>query len=60
MEDRVKVLGGDGFRDSIEEGYDLVLACSSLQGYKDKLDCVVKKFMTASTQVEFSFPTFMG
>jgi len=43
MGDRVKVLGGDGFRDSIGEGYDLVLACSSLQFCKDELDGVVKK-----------------
>ena len=47
MEDRMEVLGGDGFRDSIGEGYDLVLACSSLQGYKDKLDSVVKKVYDA-------------
>ena len=42
MEDRMAVLGRDGFRDSIGEGYDLVLACASLQGYKDKLDPMVK------------------
>jgi len=47
MEDRMEVLGGDGFRDSIGEGYDLVLACSSLQGYKDRLDSVVKKVYDA-------------
>jgi len=47
MEDRMEVLGGDGFRDSIGEGYDLVLVCFSLQGYKDKLDSVVKKVYDA-------------
>jgi len=47
MEDRMAVLGGDGFRDSIGEGYDLVLVCFSLQGYKDKLDSVVKKVYDA-------------
>jgi len=47
MEDRMAVLSGDGFRDSIGEGYDLVLACASLQGYKDKLDPVVKKVYNA-------------
>jgi len=47
MEDRMKVLGGDGYRDSIGEGYDLVLACSSLQAYKDKLDSIVKKVYDA-------------
>ena len=43
MEDRMKAIGGDVYRDSIGEGYDLVLACSSVQGYRDKLDSVVKK-----------------
>ena len=47
MEARMGVLGGDGFRDSIGEGYDLVLVCFSLQGYKDKLDSVVKKVYDA-------------
>ena len=47
MEDRMEVLGGDGFRDSIGEGYDLVLVCNSLQGDKDKLDSVVKKVYDA-------------
>ncbi|MFB0504290.1 MAG: methyltransferase, partial [Candidatus Bathyarchaeia archaeon] len=47
MADRMKVLGGDGFRDSIGEGYDLVLVCSSLQAYKDKFDSVVKKVYDA-------------
>ena len=43
MEDRMKAIGGDVYRDYIGEGYDLVLACSSVQGYRDKLDSVVKK-----------------
>jgi predicted O-methyltransferase YrrM len=47
MENRMEVLGGDGFRDAIGEGYDLVLACTSLQGYKDRLDLVVKKVYNA-------------
>jgi len=47
MEDRMTVLGGDGFRDSIGEGYDLVVACSSLQAFKDKLDSVVMKVYDA-------------
>jgi len=47
MEDRIEVLGGDGFLDSIGEGYDLVLVCSSLQSYKDKLDGMVKKVYDA-------------
>jgi len=47
MEDRMEALGGDGFRDSIGEGYDLVLACSSIQFFKDKLDSIVKKVYDA-------------
>jgi len=47
MEDRMSVLGGDGFRDSIGEGYDLVIMCSSIQGYKDKLDALAKKVYDA-------------
>lgn len=43
MEDRMTVVGGDGFQDSIGEGYDLVLVCTSIQGYRDKLDALVKK-----------------
>ena len=43
MADRMEVLGGDGFRDSIGEGYDLVVVCNSLQGDKDRFDSVVKK-----------------
>jgi predicted O-methyltransferase YrrM len=43
MEDRMEVLGGDGFRDAIGEEYDLVIVCSSIQGYKDKLDSLAKK-----------------
>jgi predicted O-methyltransferase YrrM len=47
MEDRMMALGGDGFRDSIGEGYDLVIVCSSLQAFKDQLDAVVKKIYDA-------------
>ena len=47
MNDRVTVLGGDGFRDSFGEDYDLVLACSSLQFDKGNLDHVVKKVYDA-------------
>ena len=43
MADRMEVLGGDGFRDAIGEGYDLVVVCNSLQGDKNKFDSVVKK-----------------
>jgi len=46
MEDRMEVLGGDFYHDSIGEGYDLILACSSMQGDKDKLDSVVQKVST--------------
>ena len=47
MKDRMEVLGGDAFADSIGEGYDLVLACSSVQYLKEKLDSVVKKVYDA-------------
>jgi predicted O-methyltransferase YrrM len=47
MEDRMQVLGGDAFSDSLGEGYDLVLACSSIQYFKEKLDSVVKKIYDA-------------
>jgi predicted O-methyltransferase YrrM len=47
MEDRMSVLGGDGFHDSIGEGYDLVIVCSSLQAFKEQLDAVVKKVYDA-------------
>ena len=43
----MEVLGGDAFVDSIGEGYDLVLACSSVQGFKEKLDSTVKKVYDA-------------
>ncbi len=46
MEDRIWVLGGDFNRDSIGEGYDLILASGSLQFAKD-LDFVVKKIFDA-------------
>ena len=42
MEERMDVLGGDFNRDSIGEGYDLVLASGSLQFAKD-IGYVVKK-----------------
>jgi len=60
MEDRMEVLGGDGFRDSIGEGYDLVLACSSLQSYKDKLDSVAKKVYDALNPSGVFISYFMG
>ena len=41
------VLGGDAFCDAIGDGYDLVLACSSIQFFKDKLDSIVKKVYDA-------------
>jgi ubiquinone/menaquinone biosynthesis C-methylase UbiE len=47
MEGRMQVLGGDAFSDSIGEGYDLVLACSSIQYFMEKLDSVVKKVYAA-------------
>jgi len=47
MEDRMEVLGGDAFSDSIGEGYDLVLACSSVQYFKEKLDSIVKRVYDA-------------
>ena len=43
----MEILGGDGFSDSTGEKYDLVLASSSLQSYKDKLDSIVKKVYDA-------------
>jgi len=60
MEDRMEVIGGDGFHDSIGEGYDLVLACSSLQGYKDKLDPVVKKVYDALNPSGVFISYFIG
>jgi predicted TPR repeat methyltransferase len=47
MKDRMEVLGGDAFVDSIGGGYDLVLACSSVQGFKEKLGSTVKKVYDA-------------
>jgi len=46
MEDRMEVLGGDFNRDSIGEGYDLVLASGSLQ-FAKAIDSVVKKVYDA-------------
>ncbi len=46
MEDRMTVLGGDFNRDPIGEGYDLILACNSLQFAKD-IDSVVRKIYAA-------------
>ncbi|UCH02944.1 MAG: methyltransferase, partial [Candidatus Bathyarchaeota archaeon] len=60
MADRMETLGGDGFRDSIGEGYDLVLACSSLQSYKDKLDSVVKKVYDALNPGGVFISAFIG
>ena len=47
MEDRVEVLGGDYFRDSIGEEYDLVLASDNLYYGKDETDAIVKKIFDA-------------
>jgi len=47
MEERVEVLGGDYFRDSIGEGYDLVLASDNLYYDKDETDAIVKKIFDA-------------
>jgi SAM-dependent methyltransferase len=46
MEDRMEVLGGDFNRDSIGEGYDLILACNTLQFARD-IDFVMKKVYNA-------------
>lgn len=46
LENRIEVLGGDFNRDSIGEGYDLILACSCLQFAKD-IDSIVKKIYDA-------------
>lgn len=46
MEERMEVLSGDFNRDSIGEGYDLILACNSLQFARD-IDSVVKKLYNA-------------
>jgi len=46
VENRMEVLGGDFNWDSIGEGYDLILASSSLQFAKD-IDSVVKKIYDA-------------
>ena len=43
----MEVLGGDFYRDSIGYGYDLIVACSSMQGDRAKLDSVVKKVYDA-------------
>jgi SAM-dependent methyltransferase len=47
MGDRVDVLGGDYFHDSIGEGYDLVLASDNIYYGKDELDSIVKKIFDA-------------
>jgi len=60
MEDRMGVIGGDGFRDPIGEGYDLVLACSSLQSYSDKLDYIVKKVYDALNPSGVFISYFIG
>jgi predicted O-methyltransferase YrrM len=60
MEDRMEVLGGDGFHDSIGDGYDLVLVCNSLQGDKDKFDLVVKKVYDALNKRGVFISCFMG
>jgi hypothetical protein len=46
MEDRMEVLGGAFNRDAICEGYDLVVACNSLQ-FSQVIDSVVKKIYDA-------------
>ncbi len=47
MEDRMEALGGDYTNDSIGEGYDLVLACATLNFVKDDLDEFLKKIYDA-------------
>jgi hypothetical protein len=46
MEDRMEVLGGDFNCDSIGEGYDLIVACNTLQ-FAREIDSVVKKVYNA-------------
>jgi len=43
MEDRVDVLDGDYFQDSIGDGYDLAIASDNLYYGKDETDLIVKK-----------------
>jgi predicted O-methyltransferase YrrM len=47
MEDRMEALGGDYTNDSVGEGYDLVLACATLNFVKDDLDEFLKKIYDA-------------
>lgn len=57
MEDKMEVLGGDFNLDPFGEGYDLILACNSLQFAKD-IDSIVKKIYNALNLggVRFDFP----
>lgn len=43
LEDRMDVLGGDYFHDSIGDGYDLIFACATLNFYKDDMDSLMLK-----------------
>ena len=47
MEDRVHVLTGDFTKDSIGEGYDLILSVGSLNFAKHALDATIKKIYNA-------------
>ena len=43
LEDRMDIMGGDYFHDSIGKEYDLVWACATLNFYKDDLDSLTQK-----------------
>ena len=47
LEDRMDVLGGDYFHDSIGNGYDLIWACATLNFCKDDLDSLMQKIHSA-------------
>ena len=47
LEDRMDVMGGDYFHDSIGGGYDLIWACATLNFYKDNLDSLMQKIYSA-------------
>ena len=47
LEDRMDVMGGDYFHDSIGGGYDLIWACATLNFYKDDLDSLMQKIHSA-------------
>ena len=47
MENRMEVMGGNYFTDSIGENYDLILAKATLNFYKDRIDIIMKKIYDA-------------